>query len=79
MAGGAPAPSPAASRCTPSGPAALSLSHSDSSTGSTEPSVPNVVRPAADKFLSYHSIHFASRSSLQLWRPTSWHSAVATS
>eukprot|EP00964_Phaeocystis_antarctica_P045910 scaffold26467_cov48-Phaeocystis_antarctica.AAC.1 len=78
-AGSAPTPSPAASRCTPSGLAAGSRRHSDSSAGSTEPSVPSVARSSAERPLLYQSISFASRSSLQLRSPTLRHNAEAAS
>eukprot|EP00964_Phaeocystis_antarctica_P102368 scaffold67720_cov63-Phaeocystis_antarctica.AAC.3 len=64
MAGSAPVPSPAASRCTPSGsaaPAELSQRTSFSSAGSTEPSVPSVARSAAERSFLYKSTVFASR------------------
>eukprot|EP00964_Phaeocystis_antarctica_P044383 scaffold25511_cov60-Phaeocystis_antarctica.AAC.4 len=50
-AGNEPASSPAASCSTPSGPAALPLRYSFSSAGSTAPSVPSVVRSAAERAL----------------------------
>ena len=80
-AGSAPAPSPSASRCTPSGPAApeLSMRSSDSRAGSTEPSVLSVARSAAASPLLSHSSFVASRSSLQPRIPTLRHNAAATS
>eukprot|EP00964_Phaeocystis_antarctica_P117870 scaffold81704_cov66-Phaeocystis_antarctica.AAC.4 len=45
----APAPSPSASRCTPSGPADLSQRISVSSAGSTEPSVPSNARSSTER------------------------------
>eukprot|EP00964_Phaeocystis_antarctica_P157415 scaffold127587_cov72-Phaeocystis_antarctica.AAC.3 len=67
-AGSAPARSPSASRCTPSGPAAPKKSKmvSSLSAGSTEPSVPSVVRSVAERPLLCQLTAVASRSSLQL-------------
>eukprot|EP00964_Phaeocystis_antarctica_P008519 scaffold4600_cov74-Phaeocystis_antarctica.AAC.2 len=80
-AGSAPAPSPSTSRCTPSGPAAPenSMRLSSLSAGSTEPSVPSVVRSAAERPLLSQLSRFASRSSLQLRIPTLRHNAAAAS
>eukprot|EP00964_Phaeocystis_antarctica_P099786 scaffold65577_cov66-Phaeocystis_antarctica.AAC.3 len=80
-ASSAPAPSLAASCCTPTGQqvAEISMRRSDSSAGSTEPSEPSVAHSAAVRRLSLQKISFASRSSLQLRIPTLRHSAVAAS
>eukprot|EP00964_Phaeocystis_antarctica_P112475 scaffold76625_cov57-Phaeocystis_antarctica.AAC.2 len=80
-AGSAPALSPTASRCTPSGPGESEYSEriSDSSAGSTEPSVLSVARSSAERILSYHTTFVASRSSLQLRSPILRHNAAATS
>ena len=68
-AGSAPAPSPAASSCTPSGPdvpvGRFSMSLSSPSAGSTEPSVASVVRSVADKPALTHMASVASRSVLR--------------
>eukprot|EP00964_Phaeocystis_antarctica_P086469 scaffold54758_cov53-Phaeocystis_antarctica.AAC.2 len=80
-AGSAPAASPSTSRGTPSGPAEPEPSArvSDSSAGSTEPSVPSVVRSASKRCLLSQRTSAASRSSLQLRIPMFMHSAVAAS
>eukprot|EP00964_Phaeocystis_antarctica_P010460 scaffold5759_cov66-Phaeocystis_antarctica.AAC.3 len=78
MAGSARAPSPATSRCTPSGPAASEPwpMCSSSSAGSTDPSVPNVTRSASERPLLCQKTFFASRSSLQLRSPTLRHTTL---
>eukprot|EP00964_Phaeocystis_antarctica_P158003 scaffold128425_cov78-Phaeocystis_antarctica.AAC.1 len=81
-AGSAPAPSPAASRCTPSAldaPEPPSTRTSLTSAGSTNPSVPSVARSAAVRPLFSHWTSLASRSSLQLSMRSLTHNAIAAS
>jgi hypothetical protein len=81
-AGSAPARSPTASRCTPSGPAAGSVRIRLSSAGSTELSVPSRARSSAERpFWRDHrgETIVVSRSSLQLRSPSLRHNAAAAS
>eukprot|EP00964_Phaeocystis_antarctica_P023648 scaffold13211_cov72-Phaeocystis_antarctica.AAC.1 len=78
-AGSAPALSPAASRCTPSGMATSSRRTTLSSAGSTEPSVPSNARSAAVRPMVTQVACFASRSALQLRSPALRPSAAAAS
>ena len=84
--GSAPAPDPAASHCTPSGSsvawyggATSEQRPRDSSTGSSKPSEPSLVRSAAKRTLPKQRINLASRRCLQLRIPILRHNAAAAS